>query len=174
MATPLPATRADLHAQLLAVIEADHARSFALALRLMGNEADARDALQEAWVRAWRSRDEWRGEGNASAWLRTIVVRECMRSLKWRNLRRWLPFAGEEADVAAPSSASDTVDVSRIRLLARKLPPQQRIAFTLRFDEGWTVPEIAESLGVGPETVKTHLTRALHRVRAALGAQDDL
>lgn len=170
----MSAPRTEPHAQLLEGIEAEHVRSFALAVRLLGNEADARDALQEAWVRAWRSRDAWRGEGNVRAWLRTIVVRECMRSLKWRSLRSWLPFGGEEAEVAATMQPGDTLDVSRIRELATKLPTQQRIAFTLRFDEGWTVPEIADSLGVGTETVKTHLNRALERLRGALGAHDDL
>jgi RNA polymerase sigma-70 factor (ECF subfamily) len=48
------------------------------------------------------------------------------------------------------------------------LSAQQRLVFGLRFDEGWTLPEIAEATGLSTETIKTHLTRALTRVRLEL------
>jgi RNA polymerase sigma-70 factor, ECF subfamily len=175
MTAPIPATRQELHDQLLAAMGSEHQRCFGLALRLVGNDADARDALQDAWVRAWRNRDAWSGEGDVGAWVRTIVVRECMRSLRWRSVRRWLPFGEGVPEVAAPAAlATDHLDAARVRSLIATLPAQQRAVFTLRFDEGWTVPEIAGSLGIGTETVKTHLARALHRARTALGAHDDL
>ncbi len=165
---PLSAPHDPLRQPLLDVMEREHARCVALAFRLMGNDADARDAVQEAWVRAWRCRDAWSGEGDAGAWVRAILVRECMRSLKWRSMRRWLPFGADVPDVPAPITAAP-LDVDRVRQVVTTLPAQQRVVFTLRFDEGWTLPEIATSLHISPETVKTHLARALDRVRAALG-----
>jgi RNA polymerase sigma-70 factor (ECF subfamily) len=175
MAAPLPATRPELHAQLLAAMEQEHARAFALALRLVGNDADARDALQDAWVRAWRARDQFRDGGKAGPWLRAIVVRECMRALRWRAVRRWLPLGPAVPDPPADLPATgDRLDAARVRRTLATLPAQQRVVFALRFEEGWTVPEIADSLGVGVETVKTHLSRALARVRADLGAADAL
>jgi RNA polymerase sigma-70 factor (ECF subfamily) len=174
MTAPLPVAETDRDARVLAAIEAEQGRSFGLALRLLGNEADARDALQEAWVRAWRARESWRTDSAPGAWLRAIVVRECYRTLRWRGLRAWLPFGPEQEQAAVEPDATDTSDASRIRTVVRDLPLKQRVAFTLRFEEEWTIPEIAVGLGVGPETVKTHLARALERVRAALGAPPGL
>jgi RNA polymerase sigma-70 factor (ECF subfamily) len=51
----------------------------------------------------------------------------------------------------------------------RRLPDRQREVFVLRHLEGWTGPEIATSLGLSPGSVKRHLFRAVHRLRAALG-----
>ncbi len=174
MTAPLPVAETDRAARVLAAIQAEQGRSFGLAMRLLGNEADARDALQEAWARAWRARESWRTDSAAGAWLRAIVVRECYRTLRWRGLRAWLPFGPGQEQAALDPNGDDTSDVSRIHAVVRNLPPKQRVAFTLRFEEEWTIPEIAVGLGVGPETVKTHLARALERVRAALGAPHGL
>jgi RNA polymerase sigma-70 factor (ECF subfamily) len=161
---------AALHAALRS--DADvHAR---IARRLLGNDADADDALGAAWLRVWRARDAWRGEGPPGAWVRAIVVRECLRTLRWRTVRRWLPFVSiEDATEAVPSSTSTAdvaLDAARVRAFVTLLPSKQRVAFTLRFDEGWTIAEVAEAMNLSPETVKTHLARALDRVRAHLGA----
>lgn len=175
MATPLPAPPLPVGARALdsALHEAMAAsadRSFALAYRILGNHADAHDALQDAWLRAWSKRRDQREDAPVGAWLRVIVVRECLRALKWRGVRRWLPFGERVPDLAdAPPHTDEQLDAARVRALVAAFPAQQRVAFTLRFDEGWTLPEIAEALGVAPETVKTHLARALQRVRAELG-----
>lgn len=170
MAAPLPATRNALDAELHAAMVAGAERSLSLAIRLLGNRADAGDALQDAWLRAWSKRRDRREDSPAGAWLRVILVRECLRTLKWRGVRRWLPFGERVPDVAdAPAPTDEQLDAARVRALVAAFPAQQRVAFTLRFDEGWTLPEIAEALGVAPETVKTHLARALQRVRAELG-----
>ena len=176
MVTPFPRPRAELDAALREAMEAEAARHFALAARLLGDPTDAADALQEAWLRAWRGRDAWRGEAPAAAWLRAIVVRECLRTMRWRGVRRWLPFGAhvpDAVDAAAPAP-DHGLDVALARAAVAALPAQQRVAFTLRFEEGWTLPEIAEVLDVTPDTVKTHLARALTGVRRALGAPDVL
>lgn len=175
MATPLPATPlpngvSALDAALHEAMVAGSERGFTLAYRLLGNHADASDALQEAWLRAWSKRRDRQEDAPAGAWLRVILVRECLRTLKWRGVRRWLPFGHRVPDFAdAPLRTDEQLDAARVRTLVAAFPPQQRIAFTLRFDEGWTLPEIAEALGVAPETIKTHLARALQRARAELG-----
>ncbi len=172
MAMPLPRSRSELDAALAAAMEAEATRTFALARRLVGDDADAADVLQEAWLRAWRSREAWRGDGPAGAWLRAIVVRESLRALRWRGVRRWLPFGDRVPDAAAPEASPDLgLDAARVRALVARLPDQQRVVFLLRYDEGWTVPEIALALELSPETVKTHLARALDRARSAFGAE---
>ncbi len=175
MVAPAPRTRAELDDELVCTIQAEAGRAFNLARRLLGDDTDAADAVQAAWLRAWRNRDAFRGEGPAAAWLRAIVVRESLRTLRWRSLRRWFPVGDRVPDVVSEHPAGDVaLDATGVRRVVATLPGQQRVAFTLRFDEGWTVPEIAAALQLSPETVKTHLNRALARVRHALGVHHAL
>ena len=104
-------------------------------------------------------------------WLRQIVVRECLRGLRWRQLRRWLPW--EEADRADPAPLADQAlaDVqlqNSIKRAMDQLSPKQRLVVGLRFEEGWTIPEIAAAAEMSPETVKTHLSRAILAMQAVL------
>ena len=138
----------------------------ALARRILGDAAEADDALQEAWLRAWRHKEALRDPAARRGWLRRIVVRECLRSLRWQALRRWLPFGEATPEALAPGDATASLDARRVRAAVGRLPAQQRLAFGLRFEEGWTLPEIAAAMDLSPETVKTHLGRALAKVRA--------
>ncbi len=141
-----------------------------LAIHMLGAPEDAADALQEAWLRAWRSRAAVRDPAALRGWLRAIVARECLRAMRWRSLRRWLPFGAATPELAAPETP-DLVDAARIRALVARLPPQQRACFALRFGEGLTTTEIGEALNMRPDTVKTHLSRALTTVRRRLEAR---
>lgn len=158
---------ADADAAFADALAVDNAALSALARRLLG-DAEAEDALQEAWLRAWLHRDALRVGAARRGWLRRIVVHECLRQLRWRAVRRWLPFGDAVPDVPADPTADTTVDLARARVAVAALPARQRVVWGLRFDEGWTLPEIADALGVSPETVKTQLGRALLTVRARL------
>lgn len=149
----------------------------ALALRLLGDAEDAREALQEAWFRAWRHRGSVREPAALHGWLRAIVARECYRLLRRRALRRWFPFGAREPADPAPApdrSVADAEAARALRAAAAALPPKQRLAWGLRFEEGWSVGEIAAVMEVSPDTVKTHLDRALVTLRRRLGASDGL
>ena len=88
-------------------------------------------------------------------------------------MRAWLPFGGEDAE--PPAEASDPaggLELARLRAALAGFAPHQRVIVGLRYEEGWTTPEIAESLGISAETVKTHLQRALGKLRGHLGVTD--
>lgn len=144
-----------------------------LALRMLGNASDAEDALQEAWLRAWRNRDRLQDPEAIQGWLRQILVRECLRALRWRSLRNLLPWDTERFDPASslPGAETQLEEAQRARQLqaaVNTLSPRQRLVFGLRFDEGWTLPEIAAATGMGAETVKTHLSRAIAAVQSKM------
>ncbi len=144
-----------------------------LAARLLGDADAAHDAVQEAWIRAWRARGQVQDRTLAAAWLRKIVVRECLRTLRWRALRRWVGLEAAELAGSEPPVLDRLVDaerVARVRSVLAVLPPQQRVAWTLRVEEGWPLADIAATLDVSTETVKTHLARATSRLRSQLDA----
>ncbi len=147
----------------------------ALAGRMLGNAEDAHDALQEAWLRAWEHRGSLQTAAALHGWLRQIVARECLRALRIRAVRSWLPFAEPLDPGPGPErAAGDAETWRRARRIVERLPPQQRLLWGLRFDEGWTVPEIAAATGLSAETVKTHLSRALTQVQRRMGVNHGL
>ena len=138
----------------------------AMATRLLGDPSEAQDAVQEAWLRAWTRRDQLRDEAALAGWLRQIVARECLRVLRWRAGPAMPDPAGQGPDLAA------AMDAGTARAMIERLPPRQRQLWGLRFDEGWTLPEIALGTGLSQSTVKTHLERAMLTVRASLERPD--
>jgi len=162
-------------AEFSAALRSAEAAHRGLAGRMLGNGEDAHDALQEAWTRAWRHRGSVQTAAAVHGWLRQIVARECLRALRFRRMRSWVPFVDVVASSPGPELAAVQADTwRRARAVVERLPPQQRLAWGLRFDEGWSVPEIAVALEVSPDTVKTHLSRALAQVQRRLGVQGGL
>lgn len=154
-------------------MRASAAAHLALAGRMLGNAEDAREALQEAHFRAWRHRDRVRDRAAVQGWLRQIVVRESLRLLRRRAMRRWLPFGEAVPDMPCPApiaehTAADQQILAMARAAVERLPPRQRLVWGLRFDEGWSTREIATATELSPDTVKTHLTRALESVTRQL------
>lgn len=168
------ATATDADEALLAALRDAAPAHHALAARMLGTEEDARDAVQEAWFRAWRHRAHMREEAARHGWLRRIVARECLRLLRRRALRAWIGLdSAPEPRAWTPdpeASVGDREQVRRVRMAVDRLPPRQRLVWGLRFDEGWTVAEIAEATGLGAETIKTHLGRAMATVQARVEA----
>lgn len=177
MPVALPTTAAEPLAEdvFLAELSASAPAMTALAARLLRDPEDAREAVQEAWFRAWRGHRDVRDAAAVRGWVRAIVVRECWRVLRWRGVRRWLGlapdgFPPEPADPAlGPERAAAAAQVAaRVRAAVERLPARQRLVWTLRVEEGWTLPEIAAATDTSTETVKTHLARANAALQEAL------
>ncbi len=151
---------------------ADHQdRALRLALRLLaGDRAGAEDVVQEAFVRAYRALERFRGEAQLTTWFNQIVVREAYRYLRspWR---RW--FAGDAAadepdSLPAPASMTDPWLRERVEQALGKLSAHQRTVFVLVHLEGYSVTEAAGLMDRSPGTLKSHLHRALKRLRSDL------
>lgn len=131
--------------------------------RLAAHDAEAEDATQRTYLRAWQKLDTYRGDGRIGAWLRRIAVRQLLdgRRARWAQELQASPETLIELP-AAPARSSDTVvDLERA---IRRLPPGARQVFVLHDLEGLTHGEIADALGVTAGTTKTQL----HRARRAL------
>ncbi len=164
LALPAPETQSATEVALVEVLRRSWPTLHALASRMLSDPGDAEDALQNAWIRVWRARD--RVVVHPSAFVRTVVVRECLRQLRWRGVKRWLSLDQDLPGREDPEHALIVAEEHRaLRQRLDQLPARQRLIVGLRLDEGWSIAEIAEASGVGTETVKTHLSRGLARLR---------
>jgi RNA polymerase sigma factor (sigma-70 family) len=169
--------------RLLAELAENHAsRGFAIAYDLLGSRAEAEDAVQEALARACESWSQLRDPDAAGAWFRRVLVNVCMRSLRRRRFRRTLrSFVPGSRDGSEPPSDAVAEDLpgvdeqmaargDSLRLLAalEQLPAKQRAALVLRYGQELSVGEVADLLGVGHGTAKTHLVRGLKRLRSLM------
>jgi len=143
-------------------------RVFGVAVRMLGNAAEAQEVAQEAFLRAHRALADFRGDAKLSTWLYAITSRLCLNRLAKgeRRLRR----QGEETLLRLAGGERPDVAVERSELEAAlqraiaELPEERRIVVVLRDLEGLSYEEIAEVLDLELGTVRSRL----HRARADL------
>jgi RNA polymerase sigma-70 factor (ECF subfamily) len=146
------------------------------AYRLLGSEEEARDAAQEAFLKAYRALPDFKGEARFSSWLYQITVNLCrdrLRRRKGRNLVSLdaLEDAGPVVAARAPG-ALDLVEQLDLRRAVRRaieaLSEEQREVVILKEYQGLTFLEIAQALELPVSTVKTRLYRGLGQLRLQL------
>ncbi len=143
--------------------------AYRTAYRLLGDTHDAHDAVQDALAIAFRRWDHLRSAEAGRAWMFRILVNNCVSRLRRRRVREGaLQLIGiaPAAPSVDPSIASDYSKRVLPQLL--KLPVKQRTAVILRFGDERSVEDIADVMGIGAESVKTHLKRGLAQLRSAL------
>lgn len=160
-------------------------RLYRLARTTLRNDAEAEEALQEAYFLAYRSMDRFRGDSSLFTWLSRLVLNECLGRLRKHERRdRLLPIAdGIDSEVVAmmtsdsnaPYHAATRTEM-RALLEARvdQLPDSFRTVFVLRSVEEMTVEETALCLGIPEATVRSRHFRANALLRASLSRDIDL
>lgn len=147
------------------------ARLLALAWRLLGDRHLAQDAVQEAYLRAFRSLHTFRLGASVEAWLTRITVHACFDLARKRSPR---PVAVDTLDdlglLAAPPEAEASVLLQQRRALIQQalatLPQAERAALVLRDLEGHSSEQAARILGVRPVTVRSQAASARAKVQA--------
>ncbi len=161
----------DLEIRFQAFVASHRARAVRMAWRLVGGDAGAaEDVVQDSFLNAYKALPGFRGDASLETWFYRILVRRAANHRRWRGLRTFwnTPY---EADVAdpRPDPIGDLGLRRRIELALDGLTRRQREAFVLVHLEGWTVREAAELMGSPVGTVKSHLHRALLKLRQELG-----
>ena len=161
-------------------------RLYRLARASLGDEAEAKDALQDAYLSAYRSIGKFRGEATLSTWLSRLVLNACgerrRRSYRRENI---VPILSTERAMDSVARVPDSGEqpeqlVARTqirRVLERKvseLPEIFRVVFMLRSVEELSVDEIADILAISPETVRSRHFRAKGMLRESLAKEIDL
>ena len=140
------------------------------ALHLLGNQADAEEALQDAFVRAYRSLHRCDDPARFGAWLFQILVNRC-RTLGAQRARRERTLVQDEG--ALSSAGVDHPEDhaawgEAIRWALEQLGPEHREAFLLKHVEELSYDEMAELTGVGISALKMRVKRACEQLRAIL------
>lgn len=161
-------------------------RLYRLARAIVDNDAEAEDALQEAYLSAYRRLRQFRGDSSLITWLSRLVVNECL-GRKRRSARRQnvIPMISSPADAEVEAVASDDLgspdavaDRAQMRgILERRidaLPESFRAVFVLRSVEELSVEETAQCLGIPAETVRSRHFRAKALLREALAREVDI
>ncbi|NLT30194.1 MAG: RNA polymerase sigma factor SigM [Propionibacterium sp.] len=141
-------------------------RLWAVALRTMRNGEEAADALQDAYISAFRRAHTFRGDSQVTTWLHRIVVNACLDRIRRNKVRRAeaLPEEVDRAEImAAPSNAEQAVEQAETRDVVRaalsRLNADQRAALVLVDMEGYSVEEAARILGCATGTIKSRCSR---------------
>lgn len=137
--------------------------------RIMGNDDDAADVLQEAFISAFKNLTSYQGTATFGSWLRKIVVNKAINALKRRKTEA-LP-EGENWDMAVEEEEYDHQDdltVDRVKAAIQQLPEGYRSVLSLYLLEGYDHQEIAEILGISESTSKSQLNRAKNKLRELL------
>jgi len=152
------------------IYRAHKARIFNLCRLLLRDPDEAEDVAQEVFLRAFERIDSHEAPKVWEAWLVRVAVNACrdrQRSAWWKSRRRpgdldelapWLSVSSEE-------QARSKEWQSRVWHALRALNNRQRNVFVLRYIEGWSTNDVAETLGLTTAAVKTHLFRAVRHLR---------
>ena len=163
-----------------AVVRAYGGRLLSVARRLLGNDADAQDAVQDAFVRAFKAIHTFEGRAQLSTWLHRIVVNTALMKLRQRrrkpeeSMDELLPdFRSDGHQAVGARDWSDALlerkeTAAIVREAIARLPDQYREVLVLRDIEDRDTAEAAELLGTTPNVIKVRLHRARQALRTLL------
>jgi RNA polymerase sigma-70 factor (ECF subfamily) len=161
------------------LVERYQKRIYRIAFAILRNDMEADIVTQDTFVQAYLHLKKFEGRSELETWLTRITInraRDCLRR------RRWLPLPGGEDEDhkqspepvdARPDAESQTAArelLQAIERAAATLSARQRTIFRLRHYEEMSLERIAELMGLRPGTVRSHLFRAVHKIRKELEA----
>lgn len=153
-------------AQITRMMEAYGESLLRMCFLLLQDGEQARDAVQETFLKAYRRWDSFRGESGELTWLTRIAINTCkdMRRTSWF---RWVNRKVSLDDLPEQAYVQRYQD-NEVLQAVTALPEKYRTAVLLYYYQGMTQDEIAQTLGIPVSTVKTRLKRAKDRLRDSL------
>jgi RNA polymerase sigma-70 factor (ECF subfamily) len=164
------ASRGD-HDAFAALVRESIAQLEAVARLILRDQELARDAVQEAYIRAWRDLPGLRDPDRLDAWLHRLTINACLDAVRRRRRR---PIEVDLPPIQPPSVGDQTGLVADRDQLERgflRLRTDQRAVLVLHYYVGMSVPAVAETLGIPLGTAQSRLGRALAALRDAIGTE---
>ncbi|GAA0971072.1 RNA polymerase sigma factor SigM [Acrocarpospora macrocephala] len=144
------------------IVKRHRDRMWAVALRTLGDPDEAADAVQDAFMSAYRKADSFRGDAAVTTWLHRIVVNACLDRMRRKSVR---PVADDELieaaerDTPGPDQTAEREVSMEVTAALKLLPADQRAALVLVDMMGYSVEDAASVLGVPAGTVKSRCAR---------------
>ncbi len=165
-----------------ALVRLHEEKAVRIAYSFTRNWEDARDTAQDAFVKAYENLPKFRGESRFSTWIYRIIANLCKDSFRKKKVRRDVNAAlqrNEDDPDPAERMVSKTMDPSQsaenreleetLQASMNTLPHQQKSVFALRYLQGMSLEEIAETLELSTGAVKAHLWQAGQKMQKMLG-----
>jgi len=155
------------------IVECYQYMIYSLAFRMLGNEEDAKDTVQETFIRVWINLKAYHPDKKFSTWMYAIATNLCLDKLKSSKYK----FKDYSIDVSilnviSSENVEQTVINSELGIIIRKLTseltPKQKIVFTLRYLEEIEIDEIVQITGMTPDKIKSNLFLARQTIRRKL------
>lgn len=142
---------------------------FNSAIRIVGDDDEAEDVLQEAFISAFRNLDKYRGDATFGTWLKRIVINKAINAVRKRRFE----VLSEENETEIPDIEEDIVykpevTIENVKKAMNTLPDGYRTVLSLYLLEGYDHQEIADILGVTVSTSKSQLNRSKKKLRELL------
>jgi RNA polymerase sigma-70 factor, ECF subfamily len=160
------------HDAFAVLVGASIARLEAVARLIVRDQELARDAVQDAYIRAWRDLPGLRDPDRFDAWLHRLTVNACLDAVRRRKRR---PIEVELSPIMSPSVGDETrdiVDRDQLERGFRRLGPDLRAVLVLHYYVGMSASAVAETLDIPKGTAQSRLHRALAELRAAIAADE--
>jgi RNA polymerase sigma-70 factor, ECF subfamily len=145
---------------------------YSVALRMLGDRDEAEDLAQEVFMRLHGRLAQLQSDAHLRWWLRQVATRRAIDRLRSRSRHQTLPLE-EDPDLAQEPAGADPLLQRRLRALIAQLAPAARAVIVLRYQEDMDPIEIAETLAMPVNTVKSHLRRSLESLREGLDSATD-
>jgi RNA polymerase sigma-70 factor (ECF subfamily) len=143
---------------------------FGLAYNFLRDQAVAEELAQEVFLELYRALPSLASAAHVSNWLRRVTTHRCIDYSRYRRARPQVGLDDVAEPVAAPVTGEDDPILSaRLRKLTATLPERARAVLLLRYQEDLDPTEIADTLGMPLNTVKSHLQRSIATLREKLG-----
>jgi RNA polymerase sigma-70 factor, ECF subfamily len=176
---------------LSALVQSQQTYVYSIAMSLMHNPADAADMTQESFVRLMRSLATYRGETKFTTWLYRLVTNICLDGLRRRG--RPVDSLDEPSSTQSGDDAQSTGErladsdrwthpeeevelresATEVRTALERLPAAQRLALTLHYFQDMRYEDIAETMGLPLNTVKSHIRRGKERLALLLSDPEE-
>ncbi len=136
--------------------------------RMVGDHEDANDILQNTFMKAWSSLENFRGEAKLSTWLYKIAINESLSHLEREKRRTGISLDEPEAAAAANIAADSDMDGERLATLLRQaiatLPEKQRLVFNMKYFDDMKYEEMSEILGTSVGALKASYHLATKKI----------
>lgn len=143
---------------------------YTTSLRIVGTTEDAEDVMQEAFLKAFKKLDSYKGKVSFGAWLKRIVINHSIDYLKKRKMEfnELSPNENQLPDTDSEPEMKESITVDEIKQAISELSDGYRVVLSLILFEGYNHEEVSEILGIKNATSRSQFLRARNRLKEIL------